>query len=476
MEMIIGRTEEKEILKHVIKSREASLVAIYGRRRVGKTFLVHTYFNDLLAFEVTAIYGGNLKDQLKVFTAALSKVTGLPVKEPDSWISGFQVLQQYLQGLNKRKKQVVFIDEFPWFETRRSGFLGAFAHFWNTWASRQNHIVVVICGSAASWMIRNVVNNKGSLHQRITQKIKLEPFTLAETRVYFNSRGIKLDFYQILQLYMVFGGIPQYLKNVQPGHSATQTIQRNCFDKNGFLTGEFDNLYGSLFEKSDQHIKVVRALAKTPKGLSRQEIIDVCELTSGGWTTEILEELEESGFIRSIVPYEHAAKDAIYRLIDEYSIFYLKFMDGTRSNGKNKWLQMSTGNAYKIWNGMAFEAVCLKHVLQIKSALGIGAIQSEESSWRSAGSKNNQGAQIDLLIDRADRCINLCEMKFYSGEFVIDKRYAGELEQKMSVFAEVTKTKKTILLTMVTTYGVKQNSYAQALVQNSITMEDLFRI
>jgi uncharacterized protein len=478
MEQIIGRKEEIELLEESIKAKGAGLIAVYGRRRVGKTYLIHTYFQDRLAFELTGMYGAGLKEQLQQFSKAMQKATGslLALRPPENWVEAFHVLENYLDRKTKNKKWVVFLDEFPWLDSRKSGFLSAFEHFWNTWASRQSNIVIVICGSAASWMIRNIVNNKGGLHNRITQKIRLLPFTLAETETYLKSLGSKLDRYQVLQLYMALGGIPQYLNSVGKGSSATQVIQKTCFNKNGLLTGEFNNLYGSLFEIAENHIKAVRALAATSKGMTRQEIIDVCGLSSGGRTTLMLEELEESGFIRSVIPYDKNSSYSIYRLIDEFSIFYLKFMDKARYAGKDGWSKVSAGPVYKIWGGMAFEAVCLKHVEQIKKGLGIQGIESEESAWRYVPAKGQKekGAQIDLLIDRKDRCINICEMKFYTGEFAIDKAYANELEQKMEVFAQKTKTKKTLFLTMISSYGLAENEYSRRLLQKSLTMDVLF--
>jgi uncharacterized protein len=479
MEKIIGRKVEMILLEDALKSKESGLIAVYGRRRVGKTFLIHTFFNTQLAFELTGMYGASLKEQLQQFSKAMQKSTGsaLSFKRPENWVEAFHALEQYLSGIGKKKKSVVFLDEFPWLDGRKSGFLSAFEHFWNSWASRQSNILVVICGSAASWMIRNIVNNKGGLHNRITQKIRLLPFTLAETETYLKSIGCNLDRYQILQIYMAIGGIPQYLKTVGKGKSATQVIEKACFAKDGLLKGEFNNLYGSLFEIADNHIKVVRALATTTKGLTRQEIIDSCGLSSGGRTSLMLEELEESGFIKSVLPYDKTAKDAIYWLIDEFTIFYLKFMDKTRYSGNDTWVKLSTGNSYKIWNGMAFEAVCLKHFEQIKIGLGIQGVQTEESVWRFIPSKGKaeKGAQIDLLIDRKDQCINICEMKFYNEEFTIDKAYASALHQKVAVFKEKTNTKKTLFLTMITTYGIKENIYSTSLVQNSLTMDVLFQ-
>lgn len=476
MEKIIGRKEELQLLEGVLHAREAGLVAVYGRRRVGKTFLIHTYFKKHLAFALTGLYKGGLKEQLLLFSRALQEASGaaLALKPPDSWIAAFAALQQYLSGKSKRRKWVVFLDEFPWLDSRKSGFLPAFAHFWNTWAGRQPHLVVVICGSAASWMIRNIVNNRGGLHNRITQKIRLLPFTLSETEAYLRSRGIVFDRHQVLQVYMAFGGIPQYLKSIQRGDSAAQAIEKACFGKDGLLTGEFNNLYSSLFEKADSHIRVVRALAATASGLTRQELIEACGISSGGSTTLMLEELEESGFIRSALPYDKAAKDAIYRLTDEYSLFYLKFMEGVRSSGRDTWLKLSAGTSYRSWSGMAFEAICLKHVAQLKKALGIEGLQTEEGAWRHVPGKGAPGAQIDLLIDRSDRCINVCELKFYTAPYAIDKAYAAELERKLAVFREKTRTRKTLFLTMVTTYGLRENSYSESLVQKSLTMDVLF--
>lgn len=476
MDSIIGRKEEMTILEEALKTKDAGLIAIYGRRRVGKTFLIRNFFSDRLVFELTGMYGGSLKEQLLQFSKSLQKATGSPLslKPPNSWVEAFHALEQFLDRLAKRKKLVVFLDEFPWLDSRRSGFLSAFEHFWNSWASRQNHLLFVICGSAASWMIRNIVNNRGGLHHRITQKIRLLPFTLAETEAYLKSKGSNLDRYQILQLYMALGGIPQYLNNVGKGDSAQQVIEKTCFKKDGLLKGEFTNLYSSLFEIADNHLKAVRALAATPKGLTRQEIIEECGLSSGGRTTLMLDELEQSGFIKSNKPYDKEIKDAIYRLVDEFSLFYLKFID--KADVSTNWARLSEGASYKIWSGMSFEAVCLKHIDQIKNGLGLKGLSTREASWRyipPKGSKEN-GAQIDLLIDRDDHSINICEIKFYTGELIISKSYAGELQQKLDVFKAKVNSKKTLFLTLITTYGIKGNSHSDSMVKKNLTMDTLF--
>ena len=350
----------------------------------------------------------------------------------------------------------------------------AFENFWNAWASKQKNLVVIICGSAAAWMIDNIIHNKGGLHNRVTKKIRLLPFNLYETEAFLKERKINLDQYQILQLYMVMGGIPHYLKEIKTGESSTQAIDRICFSKDGLLQSEFKILYQSLFDDASNHMLVIKSLANKGMGLTRNEIIESSKLTSGGWLSKVLAELTESGFIRAYIPFAKTAKDSTYKLTDEYSRFYLKFIEHSRSEGKGTWISLSRETSWKSWSGNAFESVCLKHIQQVKKAMGIEGVNTEISSWRNKPKKGEKGAQIDLLIDRQDLCINVCEMKFSTSEFVINKGYSTELENKLKVFRNSTKTKKTLFLTMITTHGVNKNAYYINQVQNEVTMQALF--
>lgn len=477
MNDLIGRAEEQQILASKMGSAEAELVAVYGRRRVGKTYLIRTFCKSSLIFEFTGIHEASLTDQLANFSNALQQVMKIktPLAVPLSWVQAFAYLDQYIDGLQTKKPAVVFFDEFPWIHTAKSGFLQAFDHWWNSSATKRSHLKVIICGSAASWMIDNIVRNTGGLHNRVTQTIRLLPFTLAETAEYMASRKINLDHYQLLQLYMAMGGVPHYLKNINVGESAAQVIDRLCFTKDGLLKQEFPLLYQSLFYNSEQHEAVVRALAKKAKGLTRKEIITECGLSSGGTTTRVLKELEESGFIRSYIPFQKTVNYSIYKLTDEYSLFYLKFVDGARATGEGTWLRRSATPSYATWSGLAFESVCQKHTQQIKKALGISGVLTETSIWRNAATDEQDGAQIDLLLDRQDRCINICEIKFATSEFVINKKYAGELDNKLNVFRAVTQTRKTLFLTMITTYGTSPNEYFTGRVQSEVRMDDLFK-
>jgi hypothetical protein len=366
---------------------------------------------------------------------------------------------------------------FPWIHSPKSGFRQAFDHWWNTWASRQAKLKVVICGSAASWMIENVINDKGGLHGRVSQSITLMPFSLKETETFLNQNEIYLDKYHILQLYMAMGGIPQYLKQINKGETATQTIDRLCFQKDGLLRIEFSILYRSLFNHSEHHEAIVRTLSKRAKGMSRAEIIEECGLTSGGTTSRFFDELERSGFISLYIPLGKTIRDGLYNLSDEYSLFYLKFIEPKRGKGSVTWSGISEGQSYISVGGFAFESVCQKHISQIKKALGIEAVSTEASNWRYLPPHGSldKGAQIDLLLDRNDRSINICEIKFATDQFVIDKKYAAELQSKISIFRKQVKTRKVLFPTMITTYGTKQNNNYINLVQAELVMMDLFK-
>lgn len=475
MEKLIGRQVEQKLLQEAMDSGASELIALFGRRRVGKTFLVKQYFRDKLVFELVGTREANLDNQLKIFNKALGKAAGNPklYRVAEIWSDAFDQLSNFLSPKLATERTVVFLDEFPWLNTHKSGFLAAFDHWWNSWGNNQPNLIVIICGSAASWMIQNIVNNKGGLHNRVTRKIRLLPFNLKETEEFLQVRNVNLDRYQILQLYMIMGGVPHYLKEIRKGESAAQAVNRICFTKDGLLQGEFKNLYHSLFDDATRHLAVVKALANNNSGLNRNEIIDKVKLTSGGTITGLLEELTESGFIMAWQPYDKKSKDTIYKLSDEFTHFYLKFMESNRASGEDIWQSFSSGQSWKSWSGVAFERICLKHIQQIKKQLGILNLYTEEATWRHLPEKG-KGAQIDLLFDRKDFVVNLCEMKYSESEFTIDKAYAAELENKRDVFKQETKTKKSLFLTFVTTFGIKDNEYAKRLIQNSITADSLF--
>ncbi len=474
---IIGRKDEQEIMESLLKSAAPELLAVYGRRRVGKTFLIKNFFASAMVFSFSGQLNGSKADQLHNFAAQLDKWFPQDKNRPrpKSWPLAFTQLQACLEKTKGKKKKVIFFDELPWLDNHKSGFLSAFDYFWNSFVSDRNDLLVTICGSAASWIINKVINNKGGLHNRVTKRIRLQPFTLQETQTYLQHKNIMYSHYQVLQLYMVLGGVPHYLNGVERGKSVPQNIEKLCFAKDGLLAGEFQNLYASLFTNYEKHIQLVKTLATKSDGLTRTEIITNSKLQTGGAISTVLTELVESGFAEKIYPFNKKEKDSLYRLTDEFSLFYFRFMETETSNEKGQWLAKSATPAYINWCGYAFESICLKHIVQIKRGLQIAGIQSSQSSWYKAGNQQEDGVQIDLLIDRADQCINICEIKFSNKPFVIEKKYAESLEKRIMAFRQQTATRKNLMMTFITTYGVQDNAYKTQLVDNELTMDALFQ-
>ncbi len=472
---MIGREDEKVIFNKALNSNNAELIPVIGRRRVGKTYLIREFFKGKIDFELVGLKDAKTSQQLRNFSFSLLNSTNKKelLQEPADWLDAFHQLIKALENKKGKKRKVVFFDELPWLATHRSGFMTGFNYFWNSYASTQN-IIVIICGSAASWMIKNVINNKGGLHNRVTRSIFLKPFTLSETKDFFKSKKINLDHYQIIQLYMVMGGIPHYLNQVELGKSAVQNIDSICFKNNGFLRNEFDNLYKALFRFPDRYEMVIKALATKWKGLTREEITAHIKLTKGGGITSILIQLEQSGFITSYYPFAKKKKGKLYRLTDYYSLFYLKFIEGSKPKNNGYWHTLSQTQSWKSWSGYAFENLCLQHTNKIKEALGIHGIFSEDYSFISKPTKTHKGAQIDLLIDRSDQTINMCEIKFYNDKVILTSAIASNIRNKKSVFKQVTKTRKHIFTTLISTYGLQPNKHSVGLIDNSITIDDLF--
>ncbi len=469
---IVGRGPEIRIIRKLEVSGKSEFLALFGRRRIGKTFLIRSLYQDNFTFYITGMANVSMQQQLINFNLSLRRQD--PQNEweaPTNWQFAFQQLISFTEK-SKKDRKIIFIDELPWFDTMHSDFIPALEHFWNSWASARSDIFLIVCGSATSWMINTLINNKGGLHNRVTQRIRLEPFTMFECSQFLQKKDVQLDHYQIVQIYMVMGGVPYYWDTVEKGKSAAQIIEQECFTANGLLRTEFDNLFRSLFQKSERYVNIVKAVSTKAKGLTRDEISTLSGISNGGGLTRLLTELEECSFISRYVPFGKKSRESLYQLSDIYSLFYLKFIQNTSLKDQDNWLNTIDSPRHRAWSGYAFEQVCLNHAPQIKKVLGISGVETKISSWRSRSDGN--GVQIDLVIDRRDQVINLCEMKFSINKFIITKQYAEELRNKIAFFKNDTKTRKSIFLTMITTFGVENNTYYGGLVQNDLTMDMLF--
>ena len=474
---IVGRGKELKIIDKLLLSEKAEFLALYGRRRVGKTFIVREYLKTHIQFAFSGSYEEKVSVQIDNFFHEYIRRTGgkKETVAPPNWNTAFQYLADLLYEMkDSPTKVVVFIDELPWLDTPKSGFVQALEYFWNQHVSTMHHVLLVVCGSAASWMQQKLFKNKGGLYNRITRRIKLEPFTLFETEQYCKNRKLKLTRYQIIQLYMVMGGVPFYWNELSQGKSAEQLIDEICFESTGLLATEYDQLYYSLFKNAANHIAVIEALASHPYGLVREELLKKSGLPDGGTFTRTIEDLYESGFIAKYRPFEKKVKETQYRLVDMYSLFYLNFIKDNVKNRANTWQKIANQPRFVSWSGYAFENICIQHSSQILTKLGIAGTFTEISSWRHKGNDELPGAQVDMLIDRKDGMINLCEAKFSNKEFIIDKEYNATLRQKRAVFSHVTGTKKSVVTTLITTYPAMRNNYYLEEIHSEVTMDDLF--
>ena len=471
MDNIIGRTEEIERLTDYVNSDKAEFLVVFGRRRIGKTFLVKQFFKEQFTFYMSGAENADKQQQLFNFTAALNEYSGTKYPFVDSWQKAFVQLQEYLQNVKTKGRKVIFIDELPWLDNAKSGFLSAFEYFWNTYASSKKEIFLVVCGSATSWIMNKVIKNRGGLHNRVTRQIFLQPFTLNETEQFLKSKKITLPRFQIAECYMIMGGIPYYLEQLEKQYSLSQNIDNLFFKDTGILREEYSKIYCSLFKSPEKYMQIIETLARKRKGLSRDEVSKHSGISNGGGLTTILEELELCGFIAINDNFSTNKKNKLYQLTDFYSLFYLHFVKDKKGTNSNYWSTLTDNTSHRAWSGFSFELLCQSHIEQIKKSLSIGGVVSYISGWRSKEAEN--GAQIDLIIDRNDNVINLCEMKFSNKEFTIDKNYDKIIQNKKWTFSEETQTKKALHTTMITTNGVKRNEYWNN-IQSEVTLNDLF--
>lgn len=470
---MIGREYERDLLLNKAKSELSEFLVVYGRRRVGKTFLVRETFNYSFTFQHSGLAKTGMKGQLAAFRSSLSDAGYLDCPQLSNWLDAFNALKVVINK-SRKKKKVIFIDEVPWMDTPKSGFVPQLEFFWNNWASSRKDILLIICGSATSWIINKVFKNKGGLHNRVTEKIPLRPFKLCECELYCMNRGLKLGREQIGLLYMVLGGVAYYWSLLEKGLSATQNIDHLFFSPEANLYGEYDELYDSLFKNPEQYKKIVMALGTKMSGLTRNDLIENFGIENNGALSSVLEELEQCGFIRIYNAFNKKKRGSIYQLTDCYTLFYFKFIKKNKSQDHSWWSHNINSQSVRTWSGLAFERLCFSHIEQIKHKLGISGISTNTCAWRSARYKSEKdGVQIDLIIERADKVINVCEIKWSNSEYEITKSYNTILQNKLSTFIEETNTNSPVHLTMITTNGIKRNSYQDA-VQSQVALDDLF--
>lgn len=475
---MIGRKKEIEELNKIYHSGKAELVAIYGRRRIGKTYLVDETFKGRITFRHAGLSPveenkkGLLKAQLEHFYYSLLLQGMRKSKKPESWLEAFYMLERFLESIDDGSRQVVFLDELPWLDTPRSGFMTAFEGFWNTWGCHRDNLVVIVCGSANSWILDKLINNHGGLYNRVTYEIKLAPFSLNECEAFYRSKNVKMSRYDIVQSYMILGGIPYYMNYFQSGLSLAQNIDNMLFHKQGKLREEYHRLFASIFSNPETIKTIIGFLYTRNAGFTRSEIAKKTGIQDGGTLSQNLNALIASDFVIKYIPFGKGKREH-YKLVDPFCLFYLHFIHKKQNVEENFWQQNITSHQITSWRGYAYENVCFNHIPQIKRALGISGVITSHSAW-SKRKDDEAGAQIDLLISRNDNVINMCEIKFYSDKFTVEKEYYQVLLHRQKLLAKEISPKFSIHNTLITTFGATYNEYS-GIFSNIITMDNLFQ-
>lgn len=476
MDTIVGRAKEMEMLSRYMHSGKAEFVALYGRRRVGKTFLVTSYFKNKFDFDVTGIIGGRKDEELDAFYTALRHY-GYSGRKPKRWMEAFDALRILLEPKMKKRKGkrcVVFFDELPCFDTPKSGFVHALDYFWNSWASRQSGFFLIVCGSATSWIVRNVIDNHGGLHGRITHEIHLKPFSLKETELFLRKQKSKWKRLSTLQAYMVFGGIPYYLSMLDTHLSLTENVDQLFFAEDAEFRKEYTRLYESLFVHPERYMDVIKVLSENKKGLTRKEIAEKLRVANNGHLSGLLEDLVNCDFIRryDVAGARVKSNGSIYQLMDFFTLFYLHFVDGKRRKDPHYWSKILNTPLQNTWYGLAYERVCLSHIPQILNALHLDSVLTECYSWRSRDPEN--GAQIDLIIDRADDMQNICEVKYSRDAYTLTKSEYDKIVNRVETFSLETNSRKGVHITLITTFGITKNKYSD-IAQNIVNLDNMFK-
>ena len=474
--MLIGRSKQQEELRSLIDSKESQFCAVYGRRRVGKTYLIRETFNYHFTFQHTGLADQPLKKQLASFRDSLVAAGADKLPVPKNWSEAFIALQNLLAKSEDNKK-IIFIDELSWIDTPKSGFIRALEHFWNGWATarKEQDIVLIVCGSSTSWITSKIINNHGGLHNRLTSSIHLEPFSLGECEDFAKIAQLGFSRTDIANAYMIFGGVPFYWSLLKRGESLAQNIDRLFFAKDAKLRNEYHEMFASLFKDATQHLKVLEELCKKKAGLTREQLTENSSIKNDGTLTKVLEELELCGFVQKYHKIGQEKKGAIFQIIDNFVLFHFKFLANGKNKDQNFWSKSLNKPVLNTWFGLAFERLCLQHLEQIKRALGISGVLTNTASWFTAATKDQQGAQIDLLIDRDDGIIDLCEMKYSKDKFSLSKDDYNNIKNKRERFASSVKTRKAIQIVLITSFGAQHNEYYNELVQNEIMLDDLFK-
>lgn len=467
---MIGRDAEVKSLRKAYEATESQFVAVYGRRRIGKTYLINEVFHGRYSFHAVGIERAGKRDQLTAFRLELRNQGCNDCPRLTSWLEAFAELGKFLEGLPSSKK-VIFLDELPWFDSPCSGFLPAFEHFWNGWASLRKDVLLIVCGSATTWIVDKVLRSRGGLHNRVTCQIPLKPFTLRECEEYAAYKRLGYTRGDIVETYMALGGVAYYWSLLQEGLSVAQNFDLLFFGEQAEMRLEFDYVFNSLFKMPTQHVAIVRLLGRQKTGMTRDAIVRKLGTVSGGALSACLNELVQCGFLRCYNSIDKAKSGGVYQLIDPYCLFYFEFIESWTGSDPNHWSKNLVSPRTNGWRGRAFERVCFWHVPQIKQRLGISGIEANVYSWR--GKADDSAAQIDMLIDRADGLVDICEIKYSAEPYEMTKEENEKILHRCLVFQKNGHARRAIRTILIASAGLKPGKYSGN-ITSVVSGDDLF--
>ena len=472
---IIGRKAEQEVLLQCERSGKSELICVYGRRRVGKTYLIEQTFAECFSFRASGIEGGNTRTQLRAFHQRLRAGGDRSKTIPADWFEAFSRLEKLLYSGNiiqsPHGKKTIFLDEFPWFATARSDFLAAFGEFWNRCGTVKGDLMFIICGSATSWIIGNLIENTGSLYNRVTCQLFLRPFTLRETEMYFQDREFDWTRNQITECQMLFGGLPYFFDLLNANESLAWNIDHLCFQPNALLKHESKRLLEATLRKSKVYDSILNLLSDHPYGIEKSVCMESLGIPYGTFFRAV-DELVKCGYVWEYREPHRKNRPLCIRLTDPFLLFHYHFLSGAGNDSITSY-QSFTGDEgrYRNWRGHAFENLCMYHIPAIKQALGITGVETEEYPWSSE--MNNGGVQIDLVIERKDQITNLCEIKYTDQPYQITADYEKNLLRKIQVYREETGTRQALKLVLISAEGLAGTAH-QERIAHVITLNELF--
>jgi AAA+ ATPase superfamily predicted ATPase len=408
MKQFIGRKVEIAQLTALIDLPRPSIAVIYGRRRVGKSELIRhvTQGKNVLSFE--GLEGQPKHKQIKNFLFQLSAQSNIREKNISDWPDALILLRTLTQD----GQWIIILDEFQWMANYQNELVSVIKMIWEKYLSQNPDLTLILCGSIASFMKSKVLKSS-ALYGRTDYELNLHELNLSEISEFFPGKGSD----EVIDTAMLVGGIPKYLELISEYPSLYDALEPLAFSQDGFFKTEYDRLFASHFGKKPIFMKIIQTLATNPYGLTTGKLAKEMQVASGGTLCHQLDDLESAGFLHSIIPFDkpEGSKLRKYILMDAYVRFYHSIIRGSMKETtppNTQFHAIMSSPRYAAWAGMAFEFLCMRHHKEISRILGFHGIPYTAGPFFQRKTLDTPGVQIDLLFERSDKILVLCEMKY----------------------------------------------------------------